>query len=188
MIQPPLDEAEKLKMREQFRDFESEKFLLAMKVYADQSYGYSLNAYENVKQYGLQSVKHLTLLNGGAIIALLSLVGALISKSDQKSIMVAISFLHSLAPALFCFAGGLVASGLLAALIWRNWLAIANTYQSPKHLSDLISKGECDVLPDTARKVATITHFLIYLFGWSSLVLFLLGAWIVCRAFEVLGL
>lgn len=188
VISPPVDPADQLKMREQFRAFEGEKFLLAVKVYAEQSYGYRLNAYGNAKEYGLQCVKHLTLLNGGALIALLSLVGALISKADEKSIVIAISFLHSLAPALLCFAAGLVANGLLAALIWRNWLAIAESFQAPKHLSDLISKGKCDALPDTASKIATVTHFLIYLFGFGSLGLFLLGAYIVARAFEVLGL
>lgn len=175
-------------MREQFRDFESDRFLLAAKVYAEQSYGYRLNAYGNVKEYGTQCVKHLTLLNGGALIALLSLVGALVSKADDKSIVIAISFLHSLAPALLCFAAGLVANGLLTALIWRNWLAIADTFQNPKLLSDLISKGKCDALPDTASQIATVTHVLIYAFGFGSLGLFLFGAYIVARAFEVLGL
>ncbi|GEM98380.1 hypothetical protein [Methylobacterium radiotolerans] len=183
----PINDAEKLKIREQYRDFEGERFFLASKTYAEQSHAHRMNAFGNVKEYGLQSIRHLSLLNGGAILALLSFLGALIAKADEKSLLIAISFAKSLKPALLCFAAGLIAAGLLTALTYRNWLAIAESQQTPKQHYDLIAAGKCEESPSTAETMATLTHRLIFICGWSSLLLFIAGAYLVANAFTVLG-
>lgn len=162
-------------------------FFLASKICAEQSHAHRMDAFANVKEYGLQSVRHLSLLNGGAIIALLSFLGALIAKSDEKSLLVAISFAKSLKPALLCFAAGLIAAGLLAALTYRNWLAIAESQQTPKQHYDLVAAGKCAESPAAAAAMAALTHRMIYACGWASLFLFIAGTWIVANAFIVLG-
>ncbi|MCJ2056662.1 hypothetical protein MKL09_08850 [Methylobacterium sp. J-048] len=187
MIKEPINEADQLKYLEQKRGFEGDKFLLASKIYAEQSHALRLNALNSVREYGLQTVKHLSLLNGGSIVVLLSLTGALIAKSDEKSLLVAISFAHKIWYAIASFAIGLVATGLVSALTYRNWLAHSESFQNPKQLSDLINKGECDVLPDIHSKVAKFTTNAIYLFGFLALLAFVVGAMLVAIAFSVLG-
>lgn len=181
------DPTEQAKIREQFRDFESEKYLLAMKVYAEQSHAQRMNAFIFVKEYGLQTVRYLFILNGASVLALLSLIGAIIAKSDEKTLLIAISFSHALRPAFILFGIGLVFAGLLAASTYRNWLAIADNHQNPKQILDLINVGKTDPLPDNNVRLANWMARAGYVCGLLSLIAFICGAWVVAEAFGILG-
>jgi hypothetical protein len=89
------------------------------------------------------------LLNGGAILALLTLIGSLFGKGDHTMVRVAISLTRALIPALYWFAGGLMLAALVAAIAFFNFGFSEQSYPSPGQLFDFIHHQPFEQAPRT---------------------------------------
>ncbi len=187
ILDSSINPEERLKIREQQRDFESEKFLLANKVYAEHVLAYRLNAIGNVREYGTLSIRTLFLLNGGAILALLSFVANLVSKSDERQVLIGISIAHNLRPAFYFFTSGVVLAGILAGIAYLNWGAVFRSWESPSHLFDLIDTGQSEALDQKESVFADRTVYLAIGVAFICLICFAAGAYFVAEAMHVLG-
>lgn len=80
----------------------------ARKEYARQTHDYSLQYEKHLKEYGQLTLRTIFLLNGGAILALLTFIGGTIGKSTGTT---------TLAPALFVAPFGKYVAGLVCTVI-----------------------------------------------------------------------
>lgn len=178
---------EQAKIREQIRDLENQKSVLALKVYAEQVHDQRMSALNNVREYGTLTIRSLYILHGGALVALLSFAASLYGKSDEKNILIAISVAHGLRPAFYCFAAGLTLAGAISAIAYLNWLSVHETYQSPSHIYSLIAKGSSDHSSGWHDRFVRVTLYLAIVLAVLSLASFIGGAFFVAEALHVMG-
>jgi hypothetical protein len=123
----PISESDLLEIRKQLRGQAIERHVLAFEKYASHLGEERVKAMEHSKDYGQIFVRTIFLLNGGAILALLTFIGSMYGKSDLN-VLVAISLGKKLVPAFYCFAGGLVSAALVAAIAYFNWMIVTESY------------------------------------------------------------
>jgi hypothetical protein len=99
----PITKEEILKIREQLREFRDERSRLASETFAGHTHELRQSAISYGKEYGLTFVRTAFLLNGGAMIALLTFIGSLFNKGDHSVILVAISFSKAIYPAFIAY-------------------------------------------------------------------------------------
>lgn len=136
-----------------------------------------------VNAYGIEAIKAVFLLNGGAIIALLALLGALLGKEGALASGAARSLTQHLVPGFYCYIGGVVSAALIAGIGYLNWSLIADQRWHPVHWGNLLNGTR---LPDSPKWYDTFIHWsritAIFLF-FVSLGCFVGGSWLVARSF-----
>src|SRR5687767_10130130 len=85
------DGPDHLKIREQARDFINKRHSLSLEKYAAYTHEERAKAREYSKEYGQTFLRTVFLLNGGAILTLLTLLGSLFGKNDHTILLVGIS-------------------------------------------------------------------------------------------------
>ena len=80
-----VSEDEILKIREQVREFENKRFGIATEKFAEQIHQGRENARSYSNQYAQSVLRTVFLLNGGSIVALLTLIGSMFPKSETKT-------------------------------------------------------------------------------------------------------
>lgn len=145
-------------------------------------------AYELAQNYGRDVVRALILLNGGAIVALLTFVGALFSKADPKLSRAAAAMLHEMDIPLTLFGTGLVSAVLAPAVGYLNMTILQSMMLNSFELSHFIQTGFFDARADRLRRWLPITGLAALAFGVFSILLFALGVWKISGALETFWL
>ena len=183
----PLSLEKHLKIREQVRDYIHKRYILASETYTDQLHEGREKAKEFSKDYGQTFVRTVFLLNAGAILALLTLVGSLFGKGDHVMALVTISLTRDLVPALYWFAGGLVLAALVAAIAFFNFGFLAQSYPFPGQLFDFIHHQPFEQAPRTIIRSIGISYWAAVAAALGSLACFGSGVFLIAQAFSVLG-
>jgi hypothetical protein len=182
-----VNDGERLKIREQLRGSLEERFALSSKLYAEQTHELRVAATSNSVEYGKIFVRSAFLLNGAAILALLTFISSLFGKVDPSA-AIAVSFAKAVWPAFVCHVFGLVAVTGIAAIAYINWLFVSHEFRDERSLFYFVraepTGGEAP--PSRARHV-TSTFWAAVILGAFSIACFIAGALLVAQAFTVLG-
>jgi hypothetical protein len=182
----PKSEEEELKIREQIRSELADLHKLAIDKYVSLASEERTRALSYSKEYGQIVVKTVFLLNGGAIIALLTFISSMYGKSDLN-ILVAISLGKKLVPAFYLFAIGLVSAALVAAIGFFNWGWAALSHPDPAEVYNFVHHTPIEDRPEIHVKVGRSYQAAVG-FAVVSLSCFIIGAFLVTSAFTVLGI
>ncbi|WP_230531114.1 hypothetical protein [Microvirga roseola] len=182
----PGTEQELLKIREELRSEAIERRKLAFEKYADQLGQERIHSQSFSKEHGQTFIKSVFLLNGGAILALLTFIGSMYGKNDLN-VLAAISLGKKIVPAFYCFAIGLCSAALVALIGFFNWNLIANSYPGPGPLFDFLHHKPIEEKPAT-RKAIGWTYRIAIVLAALSIGCFVGGANLVTTAFSVLGI
>jgi len=111
-----------------------EAWLSAAKFLAEHTFKRRSAAETNAQDYGKIFVRTAFLLNGGAILAILTFISSLYGKGDHATTLVAISFSRSVFPAFVLYLAGLVSIALTAAIGYVNWLFVSASFMDEADL------------------------------------------------------
>lgn len=176
-----------LKSQEQLRDFERERWMLANKTFVDQIHAERMQAVESVRSFGTLSIKTLFLLNGGAILALLTFTASLFSRNDQTLILLGVSLAKKLITAFYFFGGGLTCAAVLAGIAYVNYSALYSTMEGPVSLLNFLNAKERPPVNKVHQLITVLTARIAVVIACLGLALFLIGAGVVVSAFSTLG-
>jgi hypothetical protein len=182
----PLDDDELLKIREQVREDLLIRYRAAAEKYVDLTGQARINAQSYSKEHGLVVIRSLFLLNGGAILALLTFIGSMYGK-DSLNVLVAISLSTKLLPAFYAFAVGLIATTLTAIIGYFNWNWAVGTYPDPADLHMWLQHKPLED-PASARQKVRWSLWLAVASAALALICFGVGSYLVTTAFSVLGI
>lgn len=155
----------------------------ATKVAAERLHAERASFIKSANAYGTATIRSLFLLNGGAAIALLTLVGSILGKDSDTSAGIAAAFLHGFQPALRSFGWGLVTAVLAAALGYLNFSALA-AGGYPGVLYDMQAKKEWQDTPALRRWFIEATRVLAILACLASALSFIRGGIITSHAMQ----
>jgi hypothetical protein len=187
LLGEPIDASDHNKIREQARSFDNDRFLLAAEKHADFLQDEKTRALLYSKDYGQTFMRTVFLLNGGAILSLLTFIGSMFGKSDLN-ILVAISLSKGVMPAFYVFATGLAFAALVAAVGFFNWTWVAEAYPTVGQIHDFIHNKPIDDIPKITQRAIRGSYFVGVAFALASLCCFLWGVYLVVRAFSVLDI
>lgn len=179
----PIDADELKKMKEQERD----NLHKSRQSYVDAINERRTKSLQYSKDYGEAFIKNIVLLNGGSIIAVLTLVGSLYGKGDHTLTLIAISLVKCLVPALYCFGVGLCSAAIAAACGYLNFGFIAGVHTSPENLHNFAIGLPITEQNKPSQKWITLTAWGGVICAFISLSCFVAGAIQVARSFVVLG-
>lgn len=168
-------------------DRSHEAFLAREVAYFEAAHTERQQFVEFVRDFGRDAVRTLVLLNAGAIVALLTFVGSLLSRSDAAQFRIAGATLDALSPAFLWFAAGLVGAAFLSGLGYLNYSAMAELSPSASDLLGRMQGVAIKPQPRSLQRFPDRTARLAVAIAILSLVSFGAGAWQVRRAFEVMG-
>jgi hypothetical protein len=157
----------------------------AGKEYARQILEYTLQHDRHLKDYGQMALRSVFLLNGGAIIALLTFIGSASGKTIGASVI---------APALFVVAFSFFSAGLVCAVIsitsaYLNYMGHKHVNADPGWLANNIiaqqEKWPGNHSVSNSRFINWTWHVALFT-GIVSLTMFGIGCYKVAAVFEVL--
>lgn len=137
-----------------------------------------------VNAYGIEAIKATFLLNGGAIIALLALLGGLLSKESLAVSGIARAMTKALMPGFQFYIAGVVAASLTAGIGYLNWTLVAQQRFQPGHWQDWLANGTWYSSPRAYGLIIETTRVVAILLFFGSLFCFARGSWIIARAFQ----
>jgi hypothetical protein len=175
------------KQQEQYRSFQSDRYLAAARIYAEQSHSERIKNLEGIITYGTNTVRLLLLLNGGAILSLLTFIGSLFSKGDERNILVASSFTHSLVPAFCCFVCGLILAATTSGVAYLNFLHGSELWNGPSQNFKFIHGEKVPENPPISQKLTFLTAWIAIISATCSLASFGFGSYFVAHGFFILG-
>src|SRR4051812_783136 len=94
---------------------------LAWEKYVSGAHAERAQEMQFLKDYGHETLKALFALHGGSIIALLTFLGALFSKTEAAQLRMAAATLQAVVPALILFGAGLGSAVIASALAYLNF-------------------------------------------------------------------
>jgi len=177
---PPLDEKT---TAAGYVDYINKQALLNTEKYIAQHAEGRWKSHEFARDFGMNVIKTLLLLNAGAILAVLTFAGNLYAKDGFK-IEIAIAFGRSIEPSIYFFISGIVLSVLTSFMGYLNWTSVGSGYLGPAELFEWVKGTE--MKPRGGRLVQP-TMIAAVILGLLSLGCFLTGAIKVVLAFHVLG-
>jgi hypothetical protein len=187
-----INEAELLKIRAGERDFYHNRSVSAGDRYASSAHDTRARFISFSVEYGKIFINSSLIMNGGAILALLTFLGSLYGKGDIKSIFIAIWMSSQLWFAFAAFSTGLFATLICAGLTYINWMASSGSHSDDGSLMlwqiGLPSLEENDREMDSYDKYIRPTALLSILFGILAAVCFILGCYKVLSAFSSLNI
>lgn len=181
----------------EIQDQTNDNWKESKKIYAEHTHALRLAALENSTDYGKIFVRFTFLLNGGAIIALLALIGSIFEKADKNTFMVVINFASALKESFYWYVGGLFCTAVTTGLGYCNWGFVFRTYFNEGQTSAGIGSGNLFGGQDMKKELAAfkkfdlladVTMWLGIIFGISSLLAFVIGSVKVASAFAILGM
>lgn len=144
----PLDSAEQLQIRKELREAErvakkqkDENRQVAKKLFSEQIHAHRVIALGSSVEYGKIYVRFMFLLNGGAMVALLTLAGAFVGKSSFPLPVQVVKLSHLVLGAFYWYIGGLIATASTASLGYIHWAVAYGTHLNEAQTS-LIVEGE----------------------------------------------
>lgn len=131
----PLTEEERLSIRKELRERKwamRDRDLVTgkegQKLFAQHHHAVRLAALTVAADHGKSFIRYAVTLNGGAMIALLALIGALYGRADATTLRSIASFAPKLQIGIYFFIGGLVCAAVTAAAAFIQWHAYAQTH------------------------------------------------------------
>lgn len=200
----PLTREERLAIRSQLRernwkveaaDYANGKE--GQKLFAQHHHAVRLAALNTAADHGKAFVKTMVLLNGGAIVALLALIGGLYAKTDAFSPRVVAAFTGKLQLGVSFFLWGLVCAASIAGIAFFQWFAFAETYFNEAQTANAVSHNDHFGGQDKKKVLAQFdrsdwwSEKLVWVctaLGAASIVLFSAGAIKISKAFAFFGL
>ena len=180
-------EKEAAAVRSDYRKFEHDRWIKSWEMYSGQIHDQRMSSLKSVNDYGTLALRSVFILNGGAILALLTFLGAFFSKNDQNTILIGINIAHQLRLAFYMFVSGVAISALAAGVAYLNWSYMHEHYQSPSQLYSIMISGKAEETSPGVFKVVKATAIISIGLGIISLILFIAGAFRVADAFQVIG-
>lgn len=200
----PLTDGERLAIRKESREREQalgnrklDDWRDSKKIYAEQTHAVRLFALGASVDHGKIFIRFMFLLNGGAIVALLTLIGAMFGKSDGSTLIVVIQFAYQIKYAFYFFIGGLVFTSATAAAAYINWSLVFRTYFNEGQTTAAIGSNDFFGGQDKNQVLKQFDQFdrwsdrsiwIAIGFGALSLLAFAIGSYLVASAFSVLGM
>lgn len=200
----PISEAELLTIRAELREQERERQNRQVehgkegqKLFAQLHNAERQAALANAADFQKTFVRFAFLLNGGAIIALLTLIGALGGKYEGQRMVLFVQFSRKLMVGVEFFLAGLAAAALAAGIALLAWQFSAATFLHAGHTSNMVSGlpayGGLDAEKedrnfDLSDRLAPVFMNLIAIVSCTSLALFVIGALKAARAFAFFSL
>lgn len=200
----PMTEEERLAVRAELREWKREtqrrsedRFIEGQKVFAQYHLGERQNALGIAADFQKIFVRFAFLLNGGAIVAILALVGTLAGKTEVAQMRFAAIFVRKLTIGLEFFVAGLTAAAIAAGIALVAWSTSAGTFLHAGHVSNLMSglpyyggvdKEKLDRDFDRYDGVAPWAMNATALMSISSVGIFISGAIKIAKAFSLFAL
>jgi hypothetical protein len=135
------------------------------------------DAVQLTKEYGIFTLRTCTLLNGGAILAILGLLGSLLSRSPQQPVVKLAEFV----PPFCLFGFGLVTVATAAACGYFNFLQSQSGLGALTSISD---PNKANVAAAYFAKRARIFMYAANVLGLISILSFAAGAIMIARVFS----
>lgn len=156
----------------------------ALKVATEGEHDERKIAIEAFNSYGSTALKGVFLLNGGAIIALLALMGALAGKDTIKPLLDVRMLIKALIPSLQAFSLGVGLAAFASGLGYLNWSARVMQHWEPWHWADYIRNGKTPIERKWVGPTIEVFRATAILAYFISLGCFGRGAWMVANAFR----
>lgn len=141
-------------------------------------------AIEAFNSFGSTALKGVFILNGGAIIALLALMGALAGKDAVKPLLDVKMLIKALIPSLEAFGLGVALAAFASGLGYLNWSARVMQHWEPWDWNHYIRTGERPARSKWIRPTIEAFRAAAILAYFISLGCFGRGAWMVANAFR----
>jgi hypothetical protein len=157
----------------------------AGKEYARQTLEYALQHDRHLKDYGQMALRSAFLLNGGAIISILTFIGATAGKTVANKAIVPALFVPSFAS----YAVGLIGATISMTFAYLNYLGHKNSKADPGDLANNMMKMKKAWPANNSvsnSRLIDWSWYLAMIFGVSSIILFGAGCYEIVRVFEVL--
>lgn len=200
----PLTEEERLTIRAELREQkrESDKRTLTegkegQKLFAQHHHAVRLAALNTAADHGKAFVRYAVLLNGGALIALIALIGTIHSKADSALPRAVLALTAKLQLGLHFFVAGLMCAAIIAGIAFFQWFAYAQTFFHEGHTANAVSANNLFGGEDQTKALAAfermdrVSEWLVYVsiaFGAASITCFGAGALKVAKAFSFYSL
>lgn len=199
----PLTEEERLVIRKELRERQwamRDRDLVngkeGQKLFAQHHHAVRLAALTVAADHGKAFVRYAVTLNGGAMIALIALIGALYGKADAANFRAVAAFVSKLQIGLYFFIGGLVFAAIIAASAFIQWHAYAQTHfgegqtangYSHNNLFGPDSEQEAIAQFERYDRISIGMAYVSIALGAASIFLFVAGCLKITKAFAFLS-
>lgn len=180
-------QADYWKQQEQYRAFLSDRYIAASKIYVEQAHTERMKHLEGIIAYGINTVRLLMILNGGAVLSLLTFIGSMYSKGEERNITIASALTHSLMPAFYCFISGLMLTVVTSGTAYVNFLHSSDLWNGPGENFKFIHGEKIPASSSINRRVTAVTAWISVSCAVGGLVLFARGSYLVSIGFLGLG-
>lgn len=200
----PLNEEERLVIRKELRErkwADADRGLAAskegQKLFAQHHHAVRLSAFNVAADHGKAFVRYAFTLNGGAMIALIALIGALYGKTDTTNLRSVAIFAAKLQIGLHFFIGGLICATIIAGAAYLQWQVYAHTHFGEGQTANSYSNNNFFIPGEEEKELAKFDRYdrlsalLAYAciaLGAASIFLFAAGCLKVAKAFAFLSL
>jgi len=195
----PRSEEERIAIRAELREWrrarQEQKLAVGkegQKLFSQHHHAARQNAINTSIEFGRIFVRFSFALNGGAMIALLTLIGALHGRADPTRLTATLKFTDKLQTGMQFFIAGLSLAALTAGIAFLAWRFVAGTYLHEGQTSNSVSGSDMFGGTDKEAVLADFQRF-DRLTDWSmrvstavaamSLICFIIGALKVAKAF-----
>ena len=138
------------------------------------------------KEFSSASIKFLMLLNGGALVTLIALVGNMYGKVPGSDAKLPGQFLSAILPAFFPFVVGLVSAACASFSGYINFQAATRSSVRASKLDQLV-RGENVTPPSASNFVLQVTSWFGLVAAVISIGAFICGCFLVHKGFLILG-
>lgn len=200
----PLNDGEQLTIRAELRQRQSQlddrriaDAKEGQKLFSQHHHAVRLAALNTAADHGKAFVRYVILLHGGALVALIALIGALHGKSESSLPRAVAALTDKLQLGMYFFVVGLVCAAMMAGIAFFQWIAFAGTYFGEGHTSNAVAGHDHFSGLDRTKALADFNRmdrasvWLVYLcatLGSLSIFCFGAGAIKVAKAFAFYGL
>lgn len=155
----------------------------SIRTFVEQAHAERMFVLSGIKEYGLSTIRQLTLLNGGALVALIAFLASLYGK-DPSNLALAKNLTAGLIEPLLCFGIGLSAATLTAAVGYLHFYAAESAHPQPADLSSWMTGTELPSNPARIRWGIPGSAWLVIFLAVASLGAFGFGIHLVVKAFR----
>ena len=151
--------------------------------YIEQSHAEAMFAKQTVATFAQSAVRLLFLINGGAVIALLTFLGALYGK-EGRALQVAQTLSKSLPDPMALYLLGLGLAVATAGWSYLNFSIMESTTRTPGELLAWSRHVPMKEVPKLSLRALMGSAWAAFAFGLASLGCFGWGAWLTLSAFR----
>jgi hypothetical protein len=131
-----------------------------------------------LKEYGSSTIRMAFLLNGGSIIALLTLIGVMFGGESTHKATAAAMLAQGLKLPFILYGSGVLAAAFSSGVAYLNWSLVGEAYLSPTEIYGYLT-GKPPKKSPWLYWTATATLWIAIVLALISLCLFGVGSWMV---------